>query len=88
MTSTSLVRMAPPSEAAKHINDFFTNIAAKLDTKKTPWVDPGLLTDNSFNLNCANMTELKKIISDIEVAKSSGVEYLSSKVLKDAFSCT
>ena len=49
----------PPSEAAKHINDFFTNIAAKLDTKNTPWVDPGLLTDNSFNLNCANMTELK-----------------------------
>ena len=73
-------------EAAKHINDFFTNIAAKLDTKNTPWIDTGVQTDNSFNLRCANMTELKEIISNIEVAKSSGVEHLSCKVLKDAFS--
>ena len=74
-----------PSNAAGLINDFFTNIATKLDKHKEPWEDKGLKTNARFNLELISMAEIKKEIRNINVLKSSGFDHISATVLKDSF---
>ena len=74
-----------PSDAAGIINDFFTNIASKLDKHDDPWVDKGPKTEARFDLKLISMQEIKKVIKDINILKSSGFDHISAKVLKDAF---
>ena len=67
------------------INDFFTTVAAKLDVHDDAWPDPCQITDTSFELKAVNLKNINDVISNICITKSSGLHYISSKVLKDAF---
>ena len=52
---------------------------------KYPWPNPGPSTNTTFNLSNVEMWELKKVLTDIDCGKSSNVQQLSARILKDAF---
>ena len=70
----------------QYINEFFSGIGDKLATKlNEPWSYKGLVCDEILG-NCQiTLEEVIALIKEIDVTKSSSVAYLSSKVLKDAF---
>ena len=75
-----------------YMNDYFSNIGANLAKKFTN--DERVVRDTVVDVNkqhyalpdfIASEIELLKLIQDINVNKSSAIENLSSKVLKEAF---
>ena len=77
-----------PGLAAVTINNFFTTVATELDVYTDEWQNPGLVTDSQFKIEQPTMSELKKEIGKINILKSSGIDHISSRVLKDAFGAT
>ena len=46
----------------------------------------GIYSDNVIEEYYTNIDEVTRLIKEIDISKSSSVEYLSSRILKDAFS--
>ena len=71
---------------ANFINSYFVNIGPKLaESFCNPWVSQG--TDVPWVMNDVktDVLEVCKLINEIDIYKSSAMENLSSRVLKDAF---
>ena len=78
--------MIDDEDTANFINDYFANIGPKLaeefhscwasETVEVPWV----MHDVKSNVN-----EVVKLINEIDNYKSSAIDNLSSRILKDAF---
>ena len=72
-------------ETASYINDFFANIGPNLaKVHNKPWKYYGnesLNTIANLKINAGNVNLL---VDEIDITKSSGIDYISSKCLKDA----
>ena len=71
------------------LNKYFPTIGPSLAVNlQDPWFYNGNLTnftlDEKFNID---NEELLTILQDIDITKSSAIEFLSSKILKDALIC-
>ena len=75
------------NETANYINNFFTNIGVNLANKmdKTDWNYLEKKNDTNMEPIKTDYEEVLQLCKDIDIAKSSGIEFLSSKILKDAF---
>ena len=74
------------NNTADYINDFFTNVGPKLARNlHMPWEYKGKVADRHLSDIIVNTEEITKFVKEIEISKSSSIENLSSKVLKDAF---
>ena len=76
-------------EMADTLNKYFPTIGPSLAVNlQDPWFYNGNLTnftlDEKFNIE---NEELLTILQDIDITKSSAIEFLSSKILKDALIC-
>ena len=71
---------------ANKMNNYFTTIGPSLAANMNdPWVYSGPLVDFELNnIFHVERVELLKIIQDIDITKSSAIEFISSKILKDA----
>ena len=82
-TNTSITT----EDTASHINDFFANIGTTLaqnfDHNWTPNYPPNL--DSEISVISTDFEEIHNLCKEINVSKSSAIELLSSKILKDAF---
>ena len=78
-------------EAANFINTYFTNIGEELARRFTvDWKSNGffeILNTNKFSFNFATEKMVEQILKGLPVNKASGVEYLSSTLLRDGLLC-
>ena len=73
-------------DSAVFINTFFTNIGPKLASKqKSAWRYFGEEEPNSIEDIQTNQEEVLKLCKEIEVMKASGMDLLSGRICKDAF---
>ena len=76
-----------PEETADFINDFFTNIGHRLASKcgnalQRRRTQPRVNLD--FSLRPTSEEEVRKLISEISIYKSSAIKHLSARLVKDA----
>ena len=76
-----------PEETADFINDFFTNIGPRLASKcgnalQRRCTQPRVNLD--FSLRPTSEEEVRKLISEISIYKSSAIKHLSARFVKDA----
>ena len=77
-----------PEELPDFVNNFFADIGPNLASKITGnWNYSGIRSDIELHDIIVNEIEILKICNDINVNKSSSVKNVSSRVLKDAFTC-
>ena len=71
---------------ANLLNNYFTTIGPSLAANMNdPWIYSGPTLNISLqNLIHVENNQLLKLLQEIDITKSSAIEYLSSKVLKDA----
>ena len=71
---------------ADTLNNYFTTIGPSLAASMNdPWVYSGPVLDTKLHvLFHVEIDELLKLLQDIDITKSSAIEYISSKILKDA----
>ena len=76
-------------EMADSLNMYFTNIGPSLATNMhDPWHYTGNLIESVLEDDFSiEMDDLIKLFQEIDITKSSAIEYLSSNILKDAFIC-
>ena len=75
-------------EAANFLNDYYVNIGPSLAQKhKKDWVKEKckIQTNSSFNFKWVTEREVQELIKEICITKSSAIENLSMRLLKDAF---
>ena len=74
------------TDIANYINDFFAHIGSKLAADfNTPWYFDGIENNDDYIENIiVTHDEVLKICREIDVNKSSCIENVSSKVMKDA----
>ena len=73
-------------DTSDYINNFFSNIGKNLASKlSTPWTYKGTECDVQMNNYQVELDEVITLIKNIDISKSSSVDYLSSNNLKDAF---
>ena len=75
----------PKAQQAQEINNFFATIGKKLDTK---FKEPVEIRDNEYQgevleIDPISQVEVLDLIKHISMYKSSGIENISSRVLKD-----
>ena len=77
-------------ETANYVNAFFTNIGKNLAKKieKTEWNYLEKRNDIVIEPIDTDFEEVLQICKEIDVTKSSGIDFLSSKILNDAFMVT
>ena len=77
-------------DTADYINEFFTNIGKNLASKikDEEWRFLENESQNSINTLYTDFEEVLDLCKNIDTSKSSGIEFLSSNVLKDAFMVT
>ena len=75
----------PEHECADYINSFFTSIGPELSrTFNTTWkYDSKILRETMADLDCTE-EEILKLIRSIDIGKSSGIQGISSRILKIA----
>ena len=76
-------------DAAEFMNEYYTEAGPKLAEKiNTPWEASQNLKGHTCTFKFEFVPEnlVKKLVSDIQISKSSAVDNLSSRILKDAFS--
>ena len=76
------------AEAAEFLNNYYVNIGPTLAQNHQKLWDESrcnIETDSAFSFSWINENELKKQIKDIKITKSSAVDGLSTRLLKDAF---
>ena len=72
-------------DTANYINTYFATIGDKLAEKmNAPWIPTQPVIDSNFDFRPATIEELLPLLKKINVNKTSGVENVSTKVLKDA----
>ena len=73
-------------KTSEFINDFFSEIGDKLASKiNAPWVYHGVTYQQTLQDCNTDIIEVLSLVREIDIVKSSAVEHLSSKILKDAF---
>ena len=75
-------------DAANFLNDFYVNTGPSLAQKhKKRWVKEKckIFTDSSFNFSWVTEREVRELIKEICITKSSAIENLSTRLIKDAF---
>ena len=73
------------SDTADFINTFFAEIGSNLAKNMTsPWTYQGEEPDSNFSFRNCRDEHIIPIIKKIKIDKSSGVDHLSTKALKDA----
>ena len=75
-------------DAAEFMNTYYTEAGPKLATKfDTDWEASQNLKEHTSTFEFEFIPEslVKKLVSDIKISKSSAVDNLSSRILKDAF---
>ena len=76
-------------ETADYINDYFTGIGPKLaENMFTPWKFYDERVANKIDKFETNLQEVKKLVHEINITKSSAIDGISSKILKTAFTHT
>ena len=75
------------SETPNYTNTFFTNIGKNLASKidKIDWNYLENRNEVTINPIKTDFEEVLQICKEIDITKSSGINFLSSKILKDAF---
>ena len=76
-------------EAAEFMNEYYTEAGPNLAKKMSqPWEPTECLTKITSEFGFEFITEniVRKMISEIKISKSSAIDNLSSKILKDSFS--
>ena len=72
-------------DTARFINEYFATIGEKLaQNLNTPWVYRGNSINTDFMFHDCTLEELEPLLRKIDVSKSSGVDNISTQVLKDA----
>ena len=75
-------------EAADFLNDYYVNVGPSLAQKhKKVWEKEKckIQTNSSFNFKWVSEREVQELIKEICITKSSAVEGLSTRLIKDAF---
>ena len=75
-------------EAADFLNDYYANIGPNLaKAHKEKWEKEkcNIRTSSSFSFQWVTEFEVKLLIKEIKITKSSAIEGLSTRLLKDAF---
>ena len=74
-------------DTANYINRFFHEVGPKLAEKlqDSDWQNTMDPVHSTFNLNRNNSDDVHKLVKQICLFKASGIDNLSTKVLKDAF---
>ena len=75
-------------EAAEYMNNYYTNAGPNIAKKMTSdWKrSDNLSTISVFEFGFIPEACVQRLLSDIEMSKSSIVDSLSTRILKDAFS--
>ena len=80
-------KQTDPGESAEVLNQFFTsigpNLAAGFDSEN--WEPVGQEEETKLRECSTNFQEVHDLCKGIKIAKSSGYNHLSSRVLKDSF---
>ena len=86
LTNTETDEEISEIDTANYINEFFTNIGPNLAANfNTPWFYDGAVNqDNNIDTITATPEEVLKFCKKIDVNKSSCIEDISSRVMKDA----
>ena len=86
LRSNETNELIPDEMAAEYINNFFSSIGPNLAKNfKSPWNYTGSSYSTHFSITPFMPEDVVKLIKDIDISKSSAVDNLSSKILKDAF---
>ena len=75
-------------EAANFLNDFYVNVGptlAKSHDKEWKKDDCNITVDSSFSFTWISEAEVKRHVKEICISKSSAIDELSTRLLKDAF---
>ena len=75
-------------DAAEFLNNFYANVGPNLAEKhNNKWVkeDCKINVSSSFTFQWVNENEVKRLIKEIDITKSSAIEGLSTRLIKDAF---
>ena len=75
-------------EAADFLNDYYANIGPKLakdHNKKWEKEKCNIKTSSTFSFQWVTEFKVKSLVKEIKITKSSAVEGLSTRLLKDAF---
>ena len=73
-------------DTTNFINNYFTTVGPNLAKKfNNQWTNFGDVADTTIMDFVISKEEVLKLIKDIDIAKSSAIDHLSSRVLKDAF---
>ena len=75
-------------EAATFLNEFYINVGPSLAQKqKEKWEKEKskIKTKTTFNFTWVTEMEIKRLVKDICITKSSAMEEINSRLLKDAF---
>ena len=75
-------------EAATYLNNFYVNVGPNLAKKHTgTWEREKCKTkvDATFNFSWISEMEIKRLVKEICITKSSAVENINTRLLKDAF---
>ena len=75
-------------EAATFLNEFYVNVGPSLVQKHNrKWDEEKsqIKTSTSFNFSWVPEAEIKRLVKDICITKSSAMEEINSRLLKDAF---
>ena len=75
-------------DAANFLNDYYVNVGPNLAKKhKKEWKKENckINVETSFSFNWVTETEIKRLIKEICITKSSAIDELSTRILKDAF---
>ena len=86
LIDTKLNKPVPREQTATYINNFFSTIGPNLAKKfKDPWIYEGSENEATLDNMSTTIDEVIKLCKEIDVNKSSAMENLPSKVIKDAF---
>ena len=74
------------SDVSMYINNYFATIGPKLaENINTEWEYVGTRSANKMLDMEPNVEEVMKLAKDIDTTKSSAIEYISSRIIKDTF---
>ena len=76
------------ADAANFLNNYYVNVGPELAKAHNKIWDSKacrIETESSFNLKWITVREVKILVKDINIAKSSAIDELSTRLLKDAF---
>ena len=71
------------------MNEYYTEAGPKLAQKMNQSWEPSNCLQNiipTFSFEFITEAVVKKLVRDIKISKSSALDYLSSRLIKDAFS--